>query len=286
MAVRFVTLMPMKIRRFIPAVLVSLALSATSFAASSATRPALWAVAVEKTSVPNLYRVESDLYRSGSPGAAGFKELAALGVKSVLDVESPGDDAAARGTGVKVFHVPMTAWGLRDERVLQALKILADPANRPIVIHCHLGADRTGAMMALYRVVVQGWSKDDAIREMDDGGYHHSSWFRNLDRYVAGADVDVFRKALKITKPAATLAAALGQVATPAVSTVTTAAADVATAVKDAVSGANDSAPAARTADASAAPAASAPGAVSTGSPAPAALKTADASTSSASHDR
>jgi hypothetical protein len=53
--------------------------------------------------------------------------------------------------------------------------------------------------MALYRVVVQGWSKDDAIREMDEGGYHHSSLFRNLDRYVRAANVEALRKQLGIT---------------------------------------------------------------------------------------
>jgi hypothetical protein len=53
--------------------------------------------------------------------------------------------------------------------------------------------------VALYRVVVQGWSKEDAIREMDEGGYNHSSLFRNLDRYVRTANVEALRKQLGIT---------------------------------------------------------------------------------------
>lgn len=197
------------IRRRVLPLLLALSLSVPAFAANAA-RPSAWAAAVAAKGVENLYRVEPDLYRSARPAAEGFRELAALGVKTVLDVESPGDDAAVRGTAIRLFHVPMSAFGLRNDRVLAALRILADPANRPIVVHCHLGADRTGALIALYRVVVQGWSKEDAIREMDDGGYHHSSWWRNLDRYVAAADVDALRKELKIGKPAATLAAALG----------------------------------------------------------------------------
>ena len=197
------------IRRRVLPLLLALSLCVPAFAANAA-RPSAWAAAVAAKGVENLYRVEPDLYRSARPAAEGFRELAALGVKTVLDVESPGDDAAVRGTAIRLFHVPMSAFGLRNDRVLAALRILADPANRPIVVHCHLGADRTGALIALYRVVVQGWSKEDAIREMDDGGYHHSSWWRNLDRYVAAADVDAFRKELKIGKPAATLAAALG----------------------------------------------------------------------------
>jgi protein tyrosine phosphatase (PTP) superfamily phosphohydrolase (DUF442 family) len=201
----------MKRLRFIPVLLLSAALASPVFAASPAARPETWAVAVASKSVTNLWRVEPDLYRSARPESAGFQELEKMGVKAVLDVESPADEVSAKGTSLKLYHVPMNAFGLRDESVLEAMRILSDPANRPIVIHCQHGADRTGAMMALYRVVVQGWTKEDALREMNAGGYHHSSWFSNLDRYVASADVDGLRKALKISKPASTLLAALAQ---------------------------------------------------------------------------
>jgi protein tyrosine/serine phosphatase len=100
----------------------------------------------------------------------------------------------------------MRAWSLRDDQVIQALRILADRSNRPILVHCQHGADRTGVILALYRVVVQGWTKEDALREMNDGGYHHSSFFSNLDRYVANANVAALRRELAITLPAASLA--------------------------------------------------------------------------------
>jgi len=194
--------------RILPVVAVALAAIAPAFAGTPS-RPAAWAVAVPATSVSNFYRVEPDLYRSARPESDGFRELQGLGVKSILDVESPGDDVAAHGTPLKLFHVPMNAFGLRDDLVLQALRIMADPANRPVLVHCQHGADRTGALVALYRVVVQGWTKEDALREMNQGGYHHSSWFRNLDDYVSAANVDALRKELKIVKPGGTLLAAL-----------------------------------------------------------------------------
>lgn len=197
-------------RRIAPlAALACFAFVGSALGAPAPARPAGWAVAVEAKGVTNFYRVEPDLYRSARPSPEGYRELAALGVKTILDVESAGDDGVAAGTSIRLFHVPMSAFGLRDDRVLEAMRILADPANRPIVIHCHHGADRTGAMMALYRVVVEGWSKDDALREMNEGGYHHSSLWENLDRYVRTANIDALRKELKIANPAATLAAAL-----------------------------------------------------------------------------
>jgi len=201
----------LKFHAIVVVVVLSAALAVPALAVSPAARPANWAVAVSTQGVPNLWRVEPDLYRSARPESAGFQELEKLGVKAVLDIETPADEIAAKGTKLKLFHVPMNAFGLRDERVLEAMRILSDPANRPIVIHCQHGADRTGAMMALYRVVVEGWTKDDAIREMNAGGYHHSSWFSNLDRYVAAADVDGLRKKLGVAKPGMTLLAALGK---------------------------------------------------------------------------
>ncbi len=162
-------------------------------------RPADWACPVEGTSVENLYRVEEGLYRSAQPTAAGFRELAALGIRAILDVAGgDGDQNVVRDASVKLFHVPMSAWGLRDDRVFEALRILADPENRPLLIHCRHGADRTGAIVALYRVVVQGWSKEEAVREMNEGGYHHSFLWKNLDNYVLSADVPALRKQLGI----------------------------------------------------------------------------------------
>ncbi len=167
-------------------------------------RPATWATAVATSGVENLYRVETDLYRSAQPTSTGFRELAAIGVKAVLDVAGgEGDARVALGTDLKLLHVPMSAFGLRDDRVLEALRILADPANRPLVIHCQHGADRTGAIMALYRVVVQGWRKEDAVREMDEGGFHHSFLWRNLDDYVLKANVEALRRRLGVVQLAA-----------------------------------------------------------------------------------
>jgi hypothetical protein len=165
-------------------------------------RPAEWATAVPGTSVANLYRIEDGLYRAAQPTATGFTELSTLGVHSVLDVAGgAGDGAFVSGDEIRLFHVPMSAWGLHDDLVLRALRIMADPGNRPLLIHCQHGADRTGAMVALYRVVVQGWTKADAIREMNQGGYHHSFLWKNLDRYVNRADVAALRKELGLAAP-------------------------------------------------------------------------------------
>ncbi len=170
-------------------------------------RPAEWATAVEGTSVGNLYRIEDGFYRAAQPTAAGFQELAALGVRYVLDVTGgAGDGPLVQGDSLKLFHVPMSAFGLRDDRVLEALRIMADPQNRPLLIHCRHGADRTGAMVALYRVVIQGWSPEKAVLEMNQGGYHHSSVWKNLETYVLKTDAAALRRKLGLSAPAGSAA--------------------------------------------------------------------------------
>ena len=183
-------------------ILLLLVLFLSGFSAQGASgripaRPAEWAIAVSGTSVENLYRIEDGLYRGAQPTSAGVRELTALGVRSVLDLAGGArDESLLRDNSVKLFHVPMSAWGLHDDLVLKALRIMADPQNRPLMIHCRLGADRTGAMVALYRVVVLGWSKSEAVREMNQGGYHHGALWRNLDEYVLNADVETLRREL------------------------------------------------------------------------------------------
>ena len=192
----------MKKRIVLPGVLtLSLSLG-SAIAASPSSRPGEWATPISDAGIENLYRVESDLFRSAVPTSTGFQKLSQMGVKSVLDLRGgDGDKKEMAGGSLKLFHVPMSAWGLQNKHVLQALRIVADPQNRPLLIHCQHGADRTGAIVALYRVVVQGWSKKMAIREMNEGGYHHNSFFRNLDQYVLAADVAVLRKQLGIAEP-------------------------------------------------------------------------------------
>jgi protein tyrosine phosphatase (PTP) superfamily phosphohydrolase (DUF442 family) len=173
-------------------------------AAEPAVRPADWATPVAGTSIGNLYRIEEGLYRGSQPTAAGFRELEALGVRTVLDLAGgPGDAPLVPGGSLKLVHIRMSALGLHDDRVLAALRVMTDPGNRPLMIHCKQGADRTGALVALYRVVVQGWSKQKAVHEMKDGGFHHSELWVNMDYYVMKADVDALRRQLGLSGPPA-----------------------------------------------------------------------------------
>ena len=83
----------------------------------------------------------------------------------------------------------MKTWHAEDEEVVRFLKIVTDGERTPAFVHCQRGADRTGTMCAIYRVAVQGWSKDEAIEEMTKGGFGFYSGWKNLIEYIRELDI-------------------------------------------------------------------------------------------------
>jgi protein tyrosine/serine phosphatase len=162
-------------------------------------RPVRWAVPVPNAAIGNLFRVEPDLFRSSQPSAAGFREIQNLGIKTVLNLRAGHEDTkAAAGTSVTLLRIPMRAWRLRDDQLLPALRHLIDRERRPLLVHCQHGADRTGGVLAMYRIVVQGWSKPDALEEMTDGGFGFHGIWKNIVSYVEKADVERWRRDLGV----------------------------------------------------------------------------------------
>lgn len=170
----------------------------------SAQRSDAWGQKVETSRVKNLFRIENDLYRSAQPDAQGFRDLRKLGVATVLCLRSGQDDIdPAKGTNLKLLHVAMRPWSLSSEKVVEALRIMTNPENRPLLVHCQHGSDRTGGVVAMYRVVVQGWSKEEAVRELKQGGFHFHSIWGNIPDFIRKADVAWYRKQLGIADPPA-----------------------------------------------------------------------------------
>ena len=156
-----------------------------------AARPAQWAMPVEKPGLPNLHRINDGLYRGAQPTAEGFQELKKMGIKTVVSLRWLHSDRELLGnTGLAYEHIYSKPWNPADEDVVRFLKIATDKARAPVFVHCQHGADRTGTMCAIYRIAVCGWSKEEAIKEMTDGGYgFHKTW-RNLLHYIRDIDIE------------------------------------------------------------------------------------------------
>jgi len=150
-----------------------------------------WAVPVELPGTPNLFRVSTDLYRGGQPTAEGFRKLAELGVKTVVNLRAfHSDEEILRGLRLVHERIRFATWHPEKEDVVAFLRIVRDPERVPVLVHCRLGADRTGMMVAVYRVCVEGWSNREAIEEMKQGGFGFSPLWSNMVRYVEELDVE------------------------------------------------------------------------------------------------
>lgn len=158
-------------------------------------RPDHWARPIQAAGVPNLHRVGNELYRSAQPTAEGMRSLKELGVVTVVNLRSFHSDRDEIGaTGLAYEHIYMKAWHPERKEAVRFLQIVTDPKRTPVVVHCHYGADRTGAMCALYRVAVQGWPREEAIREMIEGGYGFNSVWINLPEWIESLDIEAIRR--------------------------------------------------------------------------------------------
>jgi len=158
-------------------------------------RPAVWAQPIDVKGVPNLHKVSGTLYRSAQPTAEGFRNLKQMGIKTVLNLRAFHSDRDEMGdTGIRGEHIYMKTWHPEREDVVKFLRIVTDPQRTPVLVHCQHGADRTGTMCAIYRVAVQGWTKEDAVREMTEGGFGFHEIWRNLPPWIAELDIESIKK--------------------------------------------------------------------------------------------
>jgi protein tyrosine phosphatase (PTP) superfamily phosphohydrolase (DUF442 family) len=124
--------------------------------------------------LPNFDRVNASLYRGGQPTPAGLAELARLGVATVVDLRRAGEGPPSRAeeqaiaAQLQLAYLPIRLSPITAPRrgtVETLLAAIGDPARQPIFVHCKRGADRTGTVIALYRVTRECWSAEQAIVE-------------------------------------------------------------------------------------------------------------------------
>ena len=157
-------------------------------------RDARWATPMSCPGVENFHRVSDQLYRGAQPTPEGLRALREMGIKTVVNLRLTHSEADEVGAaGLQGERIAMEVWRPEDEEVVRFLRIATDPNKTPVFVHCARGADRTGTMCAVYRVVVQGWDREDAIREMTQGGYGFSPVWQDLIAYIRNLDAQGLR---------------------------------------------------------------------------------------------
>lgn len=156
--------------------------------AEETARPEKWAKPMTCTGVPNLHKVSDKLYRSAQPTANGMTNLVALGIKTVVNLRDNHSDSDEIGDlPLKAHRIEIFTGNMKDKYVTEFLSILDDTNAIPVLVHCQHGADRTGTMCAMYRILREGWAVEDAISEMKNGGYGYHSIWGNLPRFIRKA---------------------------------------------------------------------------------------------------
>jgi len=121
--------------------------------------------------VSNFHVVNDHVYRGGQPSDAGFQALAKMGIKTVLDLReadsrSQAEKKVVEAAGMKYVNIPF--YGISTPspaQVANALSILNNKDNGTVFVHCRRGADRTGTVIAAYRVGHDGWANGKALDE-------------------------------------------------------------------------------------------------------------------------
>lgn len=141
----------------------------------------------------NLHRVDAKVWRSSQPTRQDFRGLKEEGIGEVLCLRRwHSDKQEARG--LKLHHIRMNAGAIRDEDIVSALRVMV-AAEEPLLVHCFHGSDRTGVVVAMYRMVVQNWPREKAIAELTDPRHgHHADVFPNIRDYLETVDGNSIRR--------------------------------------------------------------------------------------------
>lgn len=126
--------------------------------------------------IDNFGQVNDHIYRGGQPKGDHFRQMAALGIKTVLDLRGDAEGASradAERAGLQYINLPLTPRKYpQDDAALRFLEIVNNQANWPVFVHCAGGRHRTGAMIAVYRISMDQWTPDQAFNEMKQYGFY------------------------------------------------------------------------------------------------------------------
>jgi tyrosine-protein phosphatase SIW14 len=138
--------------------------------------------------IENFGRMDEKYYRGAQPSAEDFKALAALGVKTVIDLRNDPvsyEKSSAEAAGLKYVNIPMSAWRApRDADMERFLQVVDDPESGTVYVHCKQGKHRTGVASAIYRMSKYGWDWDKTYQEMKNYHFYTGLFHSSLKNYA------------------------------------------------------------------------------------------------------
>ena len=149
----------------------------------------------------NLYKVDSLLYRSEQLVSEDKAVIQNIPIKSIINLRyftRSGDKKVFKTTdGVRLINHPLLTWRIKAPEIAATLKLIKERQKEgAVLIHCYHGADRTGIMVAMYRIIYHNWTIEQAKKEMINGPYGYHSVWKNLEALFTESTVNEVRRLL------------------------------------------------------------------------------------------
>lgn len=183
----------MLLRRLLPLLLLLGTVNAAEPAPR--VRPPEWAAPIIGSTLDNCYRVSDEVFRCEQPARRDIADLKALGIRSILNLRHWSSDSKAfEQAGFQPLLHRMEADTITVDDLVAALRLMRD-APKPILVHCWHGSDRTGSVIAAYRIVFQNWTPAAALDELRHGGFgYHERSFPNIITLFETLDATALRR--------------------------------------------------------------------------------------------
>ncbi|WDZ50662.1 dual specificity protein phosphatase family protein [Acinetobacter vivianii] len=153
-------------------------------------RPKNWGTLISNTH--NFYQISNDVFRSDQPSNELIPSLKQYNIDTVINLRARNEDAKVlKDQPFNLVHIPIYTWAINREDLLQAMRAIqtAKQHNQKVLIHCYHGSDRTGATIAMYRIIFEHWSIEEAVKEMKQGGYGFHVIWKNIDHLLSPENV-------------------------------------------------------------------------------------------------
>ncbi|QIT19694.1 dual specificity protein phosphatase family protein [Acinetobacter pittii] len=153
-------------------------------------RPQDWGSLVSQTH--NFYQISNDVYRSEQPDTAMISELKNHQIGTIINLRAKDADSLVfKNENFNLVHIPINTWAIDRQDLLEVMQQikLAKQNDQRVLLHCYHGSDRTGASVAMYRIIFENWAIDDAVKEMKHGGYGYHIIWKNIDRLFTPENV-------------------------------------------------------------------------------------------------
>ena len=156
-------------------------------------RPLTWAQVIDPKT--NLYQVDNRLYRSQQPKPSDISSLQRLHIGTIINLRSSQTDQDLSALApLQLINVPMRTWAISTAEIAEALIHINRHSQDGVLVHCQQGADRTGLVIAMYRIIYQHWSIEAAQNEMKHGGFgFHPIWI-NIDQFFDSKYIEAIKK--------------------------------------------------------------------------------------------